>query len=726
MNKNDTQTIYIMNKKLPLLYRLFALATIIALLNSFSSQPPIGRTGAPGDGRCTDCHNNSNPQGLDGDISITGLPNEISPQTTYPITVTVRNPNALSLRAGFQMVALDSDNENAGSLANPSAQAIIQSSGNGRSYLGHQPAQAYDVNNSVIWTVDWTSPDAGSMDEQITFYSVGNITDMNNGSNTANDFIVFNTLNTLLKTNVEPLFSDLSISDLSTLQNTAVQGDVVSFDFDLNNMGDTIAANNYRIGMYLSTDTLLSSSDSLVGEVPTGNTPIGTIADVPGAITVPTNLTPGDYYLLIAADIDDTVMESDETNNLLVSPNTIMIEASVILGFNIVDIELVSCFGGNDGSITITGSGGQPPYTYQWSTGATTSKIENLVDGNYLFTITDSRLDSVEGFAFTREPDSLIANIDSITNIECLGDTTGAATLTISGGTAPYTVNWPVGSDGNNLPAGNYIPTITDDNGCIATTMVDIIQQDTIAPIVDCQDTIRVSACQDNVDYIPPPGFDNCLPLTIELTEGLAPGSVFPAGTTRVTFRATDPSGNMDSCSFFVVKDQPIAVVIDNTENTSGGLDNGAIDITVSGGAMPYTYSWTLNNQEISTAEDLSDLGAGDYILEVRDANDCPFILETITIEGSVSQYEISFINELELFPNPATELVQLKLDLAKTSLVTIQLYTLQGSLVLEQNMGVIKRSVNNIDVSTLATGVYFTKIIIGNETIIRRIIKGN
>ncbi len=104
---------------------------------------------------------------------------------------------------------------------------------------------------------------------------------------------------------------------------SADPGEVASFSFDLTNAGTAIATDSYRIGFVLSTDATLSSNDVLVGEVPTGNTGIGTTSDITGAITIPANTAPGNYFLIAKADFDEVITESNENNNLDTRPFTV-------------------------------------------------------------------------------------------------------------------------------------------------------------------------------------------------------------------------------------------------------------------------------------------------------------------------------------------------------------------------------------------------------------------
>ncbi len=111
---------------------------------------------------------------------------------------------------------------------------------------------------------------------------------------------------------------DLTISNLTNVPTSGIQGEIVSFNFDLNNIGNNMAGGDYNIHSFLSTDATYSTDDIQVGLVPTGNTPVGTISNVTAAIQIPDNFTIGDYCLIVVADSDDDIIELDESNNSVV------------------------------------------------------------------------------------------------------------------------------------------------------------------------------------------------------------------------------------------------------------------------------------------------------------------------------------------------------------------------------------------------------------------------
>lgn len=122
----------------------------------------------------------------------------------------------------------------------------------------------------------------------------------------------------------------------------------------------------------------------------------------------------------------------------------------------------VSCFGGNDGSIILTVTGGTAPYTYSGWTGGT-----NLAAGSYSVTVTDATSCSTSLSATITEPPPLTAT-SSVTDATSSSATDGSITVTPSGGTTPYTFVWNIGT-GTNLTPGVYCYTVTDFNNCTSS-----------------------------------------------------------------------------------------------------------------------------------------------------------------------------------------------------------------------------------------------------------------
>jgi hypothetical protein len=161
-----------------------------------------------------------------------------------------------------------------------------------------------------------------------------------------------------------------------------------------------------------------------------------------------------------------------DSNNCIVTAYRFINEPSLILvGYAQTN---VSCYGGNNGALSLNLSGGVAPYTYLWSDQSENAQINNLGAGPVSVQVTD--LNGCNGqmdFTITAPASPLVVNA-TITNATSLTALDGAIDLTTTGGTAPYTYVWSTTAttaDLSDIGVGVYLITITDDNGCsLATT----------------------------------------------------------------------------------------------------------------------------------------------------------------------------------------------------------------------------------------------------------------
>ena len=109
---------------------------------------------------------------------------------------------------------------------------------------------------------------------------------------------------------------DLRVANINNLPTSAATDDIVRFNFDLINDGTSIATGEYSIKIYLSENATFDENDVEVGEIITGNTPVGTISNVQAAINL-ASINRGTYTLLVVVDQLQIIAESDESNNSL-------------------------------------------------------------------------------------------------------------------------------------------------------------------------------------------------------------------------------------------------------------------------------------------------------------------------------------------------------------------------------------------------------------------------
>ena len=171
------------------------------------------------------------------------------------------------------------------------------------------------------------------------------------------------------------------------------------------------------------------------------------------------NLAAGTYSVIVK-----DANECEETVDIVIA-NAELFDVDPV-------ITQISCFGANDGSIELNFVGGVGNVNVQWTDDSTAGvNRNNLSPGVYSVLITDESSCTIERDFTIIEPQEIeITGI--ITNaIDCIEPNSGSIDLQVAGGTAPYTFLWSNGStteDLTNVPANNYLVTVTDSNGCIS------------------------------------------------------------------------------------------------------------------------------------------------------------------------------------------------------------------------------------------------------------------
>lgn len=155
--------------------------------------------------------------------------------------------------------------------------------------------------------------------------------------------------------------------------------------------------------------------------------------------------------------------------------------AAVIEPLNLVispDVRNYTCYGAS-GGININVTGGNPPYSYAWNGGAATRNRDVIPAGTYTLTVTDSKGCTKSSVSVVTGPNVPFTASNTKADITCYGLTNGSANVTTSGGQSPYSYLWNGGVTTQNrsgLSAGSYAVTVTDVNGCSATSLLTISQ----------------------------------------------------------------------------------------------------------------------------------------------------------------------------------------------------------------------------------------------------------
>ncbi|MFN7012697.1 MAG: beta strand repeat-containing protein, partial [Bacteroidia bacterium] len=286
----------------------------------------------------------------------------------------------------------------------------------------------------------------------------------------------------------------------------------------------------------------------------------------------------------------------------------------------------ISCFGNNNGSINLTVIGGTSPFSYSWSNGATTEDISGLTANTYSVTVTDSNGCSAIGSATITEP-SAITLSTSVTNASCGGVNNGTIDLILNGGTGPFTFFWSNGAtteDITGLGAGTYTVTVTDANGCQASTSATITQPTSI----NLTTGSTPSTCSGNTGTATVSASGGSGTYTYlwndPLNQTTATATNLAAGTYSVT--VTDGSGCVSATSVSVSSTSGLSASASVTNATCNGASTGAIYITVSGGNAPFTYVWSSGEN----TQDILNKPAGSYSLLITDNTNCTYFISAV------------------------------------------------------------------------------------------------
>ncbi|MBF4483580.1 T9SS type A sorting domain-containing protein [Flavobacterium sp. CSZ] len=303
----------------------------------------------------------------------------------------------------------------------------------------------------------------------------------------------------------------------------------------------------------------------------------------------------------------------------------------------------VSCYNGSNGTASVTVSGGTPNYTYSWApSGGTADTATGLTAGNYTCTITDSKGCILIQPVTVSGPSALSSTIAKV-DVSCNGGTNGSATVTASGGTGAYTYSWaPTGGNAataSGLPQGTYTVTVTDANSCFITQSVTIDQPASLTVIPSQTDVLCNGGATATATVTTSGG-------TLPYTYAWSPAGGTDATATGLSVgnyacMITDANG----CTFtqFFAISEPPTLTSSITKIDATCLIGGQSTVSVNGGTLPYSYSWSPSGGNAATATGLS---AGNYTVIVTDGNGCTTTQNTVigttnTLVATTSQTDV-------------------------------------------------------------------------------------
>lgn len=577
-----------MKNKLLGIIMLSGITLLSLLFYSSSNNPPNGKTGAPGEGTCADCHSAA-AGAYNGSLFIEGIPPAIIGGATYQVTVTVSYSAGLPVRTGFQMVCLNASNSNAGVFSNPSPATTITSSG-GRVYFEHNAVQTWGGNTMKSWTVDWTAPN-GPNGDVISFYAASVIANGNSG--TSGDDVLTTSTMTILNVAVDPL--------------------------------ELTLANSEGVSCF-------GASDGSAEVNVTGGEPPYSYLWSNGETGNPASSLPGGINSITVTDIAGTMESLD-----------VFIEEPAPLVINSAEITNSTCPESADGAIAIQVSGGTMPYSYSWSNGASTKDISELEPGSYAVTIIDANACMTDdNYVINSENPSPEVSIIISGNL-CPGST---IVLSTDGFFDLY--EWSTGEFTPEITIdepGFYSVTVHDFNGCSAFTSVIIIEQ--VSPVANIFEKEN-NFCQQEGNAVLRSlneGF------SYNWSTGDSEREITVAESGLYSLTVTNEFGCTDTDSYtFNIPADLVSDPIILSQISCFGENDASVLLSAEGGQGIIGFTWRElpQGQPVSygNMDTISNIGSGQYELVCYDSINCSVIDTLIFDEPGLLITGLSFQNE--------------------------------------------------------------------------------
>jgi gliding motility-associated-like protein len=326
------------------------------------------------------------------------------------------------------------------------------------------------------------------------------------------------------------------------------------------------------------------------------------------------NLFAGTYTIEITDDLGCI----ERTDIVLTQPTAIEID------YTKTD---TTCYGATDGAIDVTVTGGRPPYQISWSNLGNGFSQSNLSAGNYTVTIVDENQCEVSITITIHQPVFFIAPI--VIPISCNDKNDASIDLNLTGGVAPITVLWSddpgAGVQRNNLSPGTYVVTIIDSdiNQCpitktfIITNPPAIAVTSVVTDAIDCTIENSGSILLDVSGGTHPYDF---MWNTGQTTEDL---TNIPPGDYSVEIK--DKNNCVINKQFSIYRQEPIEIEFLVTAIPDCNLKTVSQRTVakVTGGFLPYTYSWSAGNVSITDNTIMTTSQNGSYTLTVADNKGC-------------------------------------------------------------------------------------------------------
>ena len=453
---------------------------------------------------------------------------------------------------------------------------------------------------------------------------------------------------------------------------TDAKGCRVSECFVINSTGNntvTISPNNSAI---CPGETITLNASGSAGNTYSWSATGGTLGNPNAQNTSYTMMLPGTYTI--------TVISTTSAGCSASATTTVIVNQPVDISGSVSD---AGC-GVNDGSITLNLTSGTAPFTYAWSTGATTQGISNVAAGTYCVTVTDTNgcndtecftvnganatPVTISGPGFLCPGQSINLSANSADAVSYSWTTTGGNLASPNAQSTGYTMMMP----------GTYTITVVTTNsaGCTSSDSHDVVVYE---DIIISNANVTDAACGANNGAISISTSSGIAPFSYAWSNGATSQNINGLAPGNYCVTISDAVGCHTATECYTVQGSPTTMVTGTVVDPTCGSNNGSITTILNPNLM-VTYSWSTGQ----TTPNLSNLSAGDYTVTVT------------TTDGCVSIASFTLVNEgdILLTLNPNNPSCQGMDDGSVNSNVT---YSGSGTLLYTWNTGATTPNIDNL-----------------------------
>lgn len=355
-----------------------------------------------------------------------------------------------------------------------------------------------------------------------------------------------------------------------------------------------------------------------------------------------------------------------------------------------------TCANGNDAMAEVLVTGGVKPYTYEWSNGDNSAKINNQIAGIYRVFVTDAKGCRIEGSVIINQSNNIEIVALSVVPPTCFEGNDGQINVNVTGGVPPYTYKWNTGASSTllqGLSAGTYTIEITDNSGCKAFFEETLINPDPVAVNLEekralCEGqslTLDIGIDDSNATYewFSDTGFTSSSS-TVTLTKtgrytAIITTELGCQGVGEITVETFDTPIASD---FLIVTQAYVneEIVLINVSNPRGEI-----------------VEWTIPEQSRIISKNEEELvlkfeNEGTYEINLRSfQGDCYLdFTKTIIVEPAIESPEIiasqgNFIQEFIIYPNPNSGFFKTKISLRDESSITLKIISLLSGMTINE-----------------------------------------